>query len=282
MPSAHDNVVVTPEPAGATGTRPKRRSRVFSAHIMPTALPALLPGAVLLAQPTRSKRKKQPPSEVIALDIGAPVPTTNATSVFQAGLGSLGCCGCTCCSLFTVFCSTTIPTGIPVATVTITSLDGMTTIDSGTTDSNGRVKLCYPSAGHYLISVSGSGHNDFSDRDYLLNCGRPVLIGVCFQTCVYVVNCNGNVPVSGVTITSSSGGSAVTVRNGCALVPVPSAGTYTFTATWGGQTASQTETVTGNGICSYLEVAFAIWRAQTYGCTGNQFGSVMSGLLARP
>ena len=138
----------------------------------------------------------------------------------------------------------------------------MTTIDSGTTDSNGRVKLCYPSAGHYLISVSGSGHNDFSDRDYLLNCGAPCSHRRLFsdvRLCGELQRQRAGVRRHDHIKFGRFGGNSA---NGCALVPVPSAGTYTFTATWGGQTASQTETVTGNGICSYLEVAFAIWRCR--------------------
>ncbi len=244
----------------------------------------------------QSRRKKTQSYLDMPKAFGAfiPIITPPGTGVFMSGLGSLGCCDCECCSVFYVVCGGTFLSGV---TITVSTPTGGL-VATGVTGSDGTVKLCYGSAGSYLVSATGTGHTDVIDRPLNLICGQAVTIGVCFQAAIYVFDCNGGLSglsgVGGIPITIHSGscppsgspvGTGTTGVNGCALVSIPSAGTYCVSATWMGQTASQTFTFDGAGFCGRLDAGFVIWRACVNGCSLPLDGAsvtVSGGTLSGP
>ncbi len=232
-----------------------------------------IPGNPILGQvtPTLVEERRSPPLSRMPEGVGAPLPTFNAVAVFASGLGNLGCCQCDCCNVYHVFCGNT---NIAGATVTIKDAPAGTTIDSGVTDASGNVKLCTPAKGTYYLTVSGTGHTDFTDRAYTLDCGRTVQIGVCFQVAVYVLQCSFTpvvaqivVKLAGITV-----GSGVTsAANGCATVAtLGNPNTYEIIAAWSGQSATQTIVNPLDVSCgvNLLSAGFGIWKPRVFGCAG--------------
>ena len=273
MPTVH-----APPPGGEGGTNSAynagedEKSFASPSWVLPLALPSRFAGVSLVNQSFADPEEPSSVSTALPLGFGVPLPTPTTppgTGIFVAGLGSLGCCGCACCSAFTVFCNNTKISG---ATVTISNSGG--TVTSGTTDANGRVTLCYGTAGNYTVATTGTGHTDTSFT-YRLACGQPVSLGVCLQACIYAFRCGGfsGLPGVDISITDSMGGavsSGTTGPTGCALLPVPTNGpTCTATATYSGQTASESFT-TLCGACGFFpSAAFGIFKAEILGCGGN-------------
>ncbi len=276
MPSTGSSYSLGGQSANGGGSagdnRRRRRSRVFQSQALPLSLPARLPGAAIVAYPPARRTPSLIASaQTIPLGFGAPLPLPDqpaTVSFFQVGSGT--CTGCSCCSKFIVACN---GVGVAGATVTVSTLLGVT-VTSGITDSTGSVTLCYIKQGKYLVSATGTGHNDIINQTTTLVCGQPVTLGVCLQCAVYVLECN-TIPVAGVAISITPvGGGAMTTGttgpNGCALVPVSSyLISYTITATWNGQTASAVWNGSGfRGQCGILDAGFGIVKFTVLGCAG--------------
>ena len=198
---------------------------------------------------------------------GAPIPVPTGGSMLR----NLGCCSCSCCVTIHVFCSVL---NIAGATVTITG-NGIDV--SGTTDSNGNVKLCVNVSGYYTVTVAAIGYTT-SVTNQLIVCSKTIQIGMCFQVPVYVFACSFggnlcNAPCPPTSISIAGGGTGVTSSASCcALVSIPVTGTYTITATWNGQTAVQTVACGSTSCGIWAGAGFGIWIAQVFGCVGAYFG----------
>ncbi|HEY1646232.1 MAG TPA: carboxypeptidase-like regulatory domain-containing protein, partial [Candidatus Saccharimonadales bacterium] len=140
----------------------------------------------------------------------------------------------------------------------------------------GCVTLSLPSSGVYTVIVSSSSVNVTATLE--LSCSTITIGGFCAN--VNVLDCLiSGLKVPGVTVTatgpstSTNTYSAITDVNGCAIIPLPSSGTYTFSATYNGTTATYTGAAINGGTtdCASvidITVTFANLCIRINGCFG--------------